>query len=85
MTEFADAADDANQAPVEGWSGATIGHVAVEDLPEGEREAVTLAIGGLSYRQVAEQLGVADSAVKLLLRRALTRLALVSGPDVSRG
>ena len=88
MTEFADEAHEANHsgsAPVGGWSGAAIVHVAVARLPEDEREAVTLAIGGLSYRQVAEKLGVAESAVKLLIRRALTRLALVPGPDVSSG
>lgn len=50
--------------------------VAVSELPECEREAVSLAyFEGLSYRQVADQLGVAEGTIKSRIRRALSRLA----------
>jgi RNA polymerase sigma factor (sigma-70 family) len=55
---------------------------AVAQLPEGERVAVSLAyFGGLSYREVAHQLGLAEGTVKTRIRRALTRLAHLIGTD----
>lgn len=55
---------------------------AVAQLPECERVVVSLAFfGGLSYRQVARQLGLAEGTVKSQIRRALTRLSHIIGPD----
>lgn len=57
-------------------SQAACVRAAVARLPAIEREVLSLAyFGGLSYRQVAEQLGLADGTVKSRIRRALTRLA----------
>ncbi len=54
---------------------------AVAGLPDDERAVVTLAyFDGLSYRQVAAQLGLPEGTVKSRIRRALTRLAIVVGP-----
>lgn len=56
--------------------------VAVAQLPDVERAVVELAyFGGLSYRQVAQQLGLAEGTVKSRIRRALTRLARLVGPE----
>ena len=55
---------------------------AVAQLPDGERAAVSLAyFDGLSYRQVARTLGLAEGTVKSQIRRALTRLAHIIGTD----
>lgn len=55
---------------------------AVKQLPEVERAVVELAyFGGLSYRQVAQQLDLAEGTVKSRIRRALTRLAHIVAPD----
>jgi RNA polymerase sigma factor (sigma-70 family) len=55
---------------------------AVAELPDDEREVVSLAyFGGLSYRQVADQLGLAEGTVKSRIRRALTRMAHMIGTD----
>ena len=49
---------------------------AVVQLPDDERQVVVLAFyAGLSYRQVAERLELAEGTVKSRIRRALTRLA----------
>jgi RNA polymerase sigma-70 factor (ECF subfamily) len=54
---------------------------AVAQLPIGERDAISLAyFGGLSYREVAERLGLAEGTVKSQIRRGLARLAVVLGP-----
>ncbi len=57
-------------------------HAAVSQLPDIERAVVELAyFGGLSYRQVAQRLDLAEGTVKSRIRRALTRLAHIVGPD----
>lgn len=56
---------------------------AVTDLPAGERDVVSLMCRGLTYRQVAEQLGVAEGVVRASVRRALTRLAHSTRSDVT--
>ena len=57
---------------------------AVADLPPAERDAVTLAyFGGLSYREVAERLGVAEGTAKSQIRRALTRLSATLAPQLT--
>jgi len=49
---------------------------AVKALPEGQRTAVVLAYyGGLSYRQVAERLGIPEGAAKSRLGVALRSIA----------
>jgi len=49
---------------------------AVAQLPATEREVVSLAyFGGLTYRQVATRLGIAEGTVKSRIRSALTRLS----------
>jgi RNA polymerase sigma factor (sigma-70 family) len=51
---------------------------AVAQLPVREREVVSLAyFGGLTYRQIADRLGLPEGTVKSRIRRALTRLACV--------
>jgi RNA polymerase sigma factor (sigma-70 family) len=67
--------------PVERSDGATELRAAVARLPAGERDVVSLVCAGLSYRQVAAQLGLADGVVRSALRRALTRLAHTTGFD----
>ncbi len=60
--------------------------VAVAQLPDDERQVVLLAYyGGLTYRQVADQLGLAEGTVKSRIRRALTRLAHLVAPDLIAG
>lgn len=49
---------------------------AVQALPENQRDAVTMSrLMGLSYDQVAEQLGVSESAVRGLVARGLAALS----------
>lgn len=57
--------------------------IAVSHLPAGERDVVSLVCGGLGYRQVAEQLGLADVVVKSVVRRALTRLGHTTAPGAT--
>lgn len=48
----------------------------IETLPEGEREAVSLAyLRGLSYAAVAERLGLPEGTVKSRIRSGMRRLA----------
>ena len=50
--------------------------VAVDSLPDDQRVAVQLAyFGGRTYRQVADDLGVAEGTAKARLRVGLRRLA----------
>lgn len=67
--------------PVERSDGTAQLRAAVTRLPAGERDVVSLVCGGLTYRQVAEQLGIADGVVRSAARRALTRLAQTTGSD----
>lgn len=49
---------------------------AIDNLPESQREAIHLAYyGGLSYRQVAARLGIAEGTTKSRMRAALRQLA----------
>ncbi len=53
-----------------------------EALPDDYREVLTLTcIVGLSHREVAEQMGRAETAVRKLLFRARARLALLLASD----
>jgi RNA polymerase sigma-70 factor (ECF subfamily) len=48
---------------------------AMKLLPVGEREAIALAyFGGLSYREVAKQLGISEGTIKSRIRSGLSRL-----------
>lgn len=48
----------------------------IETLPEGEREAISLAyLSGLSYAAVAERLGLPEGTVKSRIRSGMRRLA----------
>jgi len=54
---------------------ATQVRTALGDLQEGERAAIEMAyFGGLTYREVAEQLGEAEGTVKSRIRVGLKRL-----------
>lgn len=56
---------------------------AVTQLPTREREVVSLAyFDGLTYRQIADRLGLPEGTVKTRIRRALTRLACLVARDV---
>ncbi len=55
---------------------------AFDQLTEEQREVVTLAhVAGLSRAQIAEQLGKSENAVRIVLHRALARLAEIVNPD----
>jgi RNA polymerase sigma-70 factor (ECF subfamily) len=47
---------------------------AVASLPVGHREVVALALEGLSYREIADVLGLNESNVGVRLTRARTQL-----------
>lgn len=56
---------------------------AVAQLPPRELEVVSLAyFGGLTYRQIADRLGLPEGTVKSRIRRALTRLAYAVARDL---
>lgn len=51
---------------------------AVQELPDNQRDAVTMSrLMGLSYPQIAEQLGMTESAVRGLVARGLAALSSV--------
>ena len=56
---------------------------AVQSLPENQRDAVTMSrLMGLSYAQVAEQLGSSESAVRGLVARGLAAISgLLDGDE----
>lgn len=55
---------------------------AVRGLPEEQRRALELAyFDGLTYRQVAEELGIPEGTAKSRLRLGLARLARALGPE----
>ncbi len=47
---------------------------AMDSLPCGQREALTLRLEGLSYREIAERLGISDKAASVRITRARQRL-----------
>lgn len=72
--ETADAGYDISR---EVWDLALAGHVreAMQTLHETERDSIELAyFGGLTYREVAEQLGEAEGTVKSRIRTGLKKL-----------
>lgn len=55
---------------------------AVQQLPDHQRDAVTMSrLMGLSYDQVAEQMGITESAVRGLVARGLAALSGVLDDD----
>jgi RNA polymerase sigma-70 factor (ECF subfamily) len=53
-------------------------HVAI--LPAGQREVVkALAIDGASVRETAQKFGTSEGVIRVVLHRALTRLAAAAG------
>ena len=49
---------------------------AVHELPDNQREVVLLSrIGGISYPQIAQQMGLSEAAVRSLAARGLAKLA----------
>jgi RNA polymerase sigma-70 factor (ECF subfamily) len=57
---------------------------AIDTLPAVSRDVLTLSVwGGLSYEQIAEELGVEVGTVKSRLNRARQRLAPIVDPDRS--
>lgn len=47
---------------------------AIQKLPLGERQALTLALEGLKHAEIAEVLGVRENAISVRLHRARARL-----------
>jgi len=55
---------------------------AVAQLPENQRDAVTMSrLLGLEYPQIAEQMGMTESAVRGLVARGLAALAAILAPE----
>ncbi len=53
---------------------------AVHELPDNQREVVLLSrIGGISYTQIARQMGISEAAVRSLAARGLAKLAAKLG------
>lgn len=55
---------------------------AMRQLPEGQRDAVLMSrLGGIAYSEIAQQLGVTESAVRGLVARGLARVAELLGDE----
>ena len=75
--EISDQANSGYDISHEVWDMALAGHVreALDALSEGERQAIELAyFGGRTYREVADELGVAEGTIKSRIRSGLKRL-----------
>ncbi|KAA6222594.1 sigma-70 family RNA polymerase sigma factor [Streptomyces albofaciens JCM 4342] len=74
-------------APEPAEEARTALHAALAELPLPEREALHLAcFAGRTYRQVAVELGIADTAATARLRSALSALAdRLTGPPAAPG
>lgn len=75
--EISDQANSGYDISHEVWDMALAGHVrdALDALNEGERQAIQLAyFGGRTYREAAEELGVAEGTAKSRIRSGLKRL-----------
>jgi RNA polymerase sigma factor (sigma-70 family) len=46
----------------------------LEDLPEGQREAIHLWCEGFSYREIAKIAELSEGNVRVLVHRGITRL-----------
>jgi RNA polymerase sigma-70 factor (ECF subfamily) len=58
---------------------------ALSSLPEEQREALRLRyVDGLPSKQIAEQLGKSDGAIRVMLTRALNRLQSILAPDAKK-
>jgi RNA polymerase sigma-70 factor, ECF subfamily len=82
-----DDALDLFAAPAEDFDRAVVNvgrHVA--GLPTGQREVVqALAIDGASVRETAQKLGTSEGAIRVILQRALARLAAAASGKSLRG
>lgn len=75
--DAAETADAGYDIAREVWDLALAGHVreAMQTLHEGERASIELAyFGGLTYREVAAELGEAEGTVKSRIRSGLKKL-----------
>ena len=59
---------------------------AFEQLPDDYREVITLAhIAGLSRKEIAEEMGRTEGAVRVLLNRAIARVTVILGAGPGTG
>ncbi len=57
---------------------------ALAALPEEQREALRLRyVEGMPSKQIAQQLGKTDGAVRVMLTRSLAKLQTMLGPDAA--
>ena len=47
---------------------------SVDNLPETDREILSLAVGGLAYKEIASILGISETNVKVKIHRARMKL-----------
>lgn len=58
---------------------------ALASLPEDQREVLRLRyVEGMPSKQIAEQLGKTDGAIRVMLTRSLNRLQSILNPDAKR-
>jgi len=83
IPDEAEPGDGPAEKAEQGWVAWRV-HRALEELPEREREVVTLAYwSGLSQSEVAEFLGIPLGTVKTRTRAALMHLADILGDEVA--